>query len=276
MNATRRLAPFFAVFGLSLAVAACGGGGTSSGGGGTVPSAPTSDPTANATSTPGITGSLAIGNTPAANATVVYSCGCSAQAGETMTDASGNYAITPTATAIPQQPTPTYTTVPGRNYMIIGFASSGAQAWTMEFLGNTPATDLNLASASGSGNSNVSDAASAAASLYIYYESGQLANADQSFDNWNFNTIAQWAAHLRAGTGLSAHETTFMSDVASAQSSGKSMYPSIPVWNPQAGATVNSAILTDIENVHADGTAVDPALPTPCPAVGQCTGAPSP
>jgi hypothetical protein len=209
-----------------------------------------------------------------ANATVVFTCGCSQQAGETTTNASGNYAIGASATAIPGSPNPMYTTVPGRNYMIIGYASSGTQTWTMEFLGNTPATDLNLSSSPKTLSMNTSDQAGTAASLYIYYESQN--DSDQSFDLWNFNMIAAWAQKLRSGSGLSAHESSLLQDIASAQSSGKSLYPTVPVWNPQAGATTNAAILTDLQNIHTDGTAVDPALPTPCPAAGSCSGAPTP
>jgi len=209
-----------------------------------------------------------------ANSTVAYTCGCSAQAGETSTNAGGNYTIDASATAIPSSPTPTYTAVPGRNYMIIGYASNGTQAWTMEFLGNSPATDLNLSSTPNSLSTNTTDTASTAAALYIYYESQN--NSDQSFDLWNFNTIAGWAAHLRAGSGLSANETKLMSDITSSQSAGASLYPTVPAWNPQAGATKNTTILSDLQAVHADGTAVDSTLPTPCPGEGECTGAPTP
>lgn len=209
-----------------------------------------------------------------ANATVAFTCGCSAQAGETTTDANGNYTVNSQATAIPAAPTPTYTTVPGRNYMIIGYASTGTQTWTMEFLGNTPATNLNLSSSPGNLTSNVTDTAGTAASLYVYLESQN--DSDQSFDLWNFNTIAGWAQKLRAGSGLSAHETTLMNDIVSSQSAGKSLYPTVPAWNPQAGATSNTTIKADLQAVATDGTSVDPALPTPCPGAGQCTGAPTP
>jgi hypothetical protein len=158
--------------------------------------------------------------------------------------------------------------------MIIGYASTGTQTWTMEFLGNTPATNLNLSSTPGNASANVTDTAGTAAALYIYEESQN--NSDQSFDLWNFNTIGAWAAKLRAGAGLSAHETSLMSDIVAQQNAGKSLYPTIPAWNPQAGATTNATILADLEAIHSDGTAVDSALPTPCPAIGQCTGAPTP
>lgn len=209
-----------------------------------------------------------------ANATVAYTCGCSQQAGETSTSASGNYSISPSATAMPASPNPTYTTVPGRNYMIIGYASSGTQTWTMEFLGNSPATNLNLSSSPTNLLDNITDTAGTAAALYIYYESQN--DSDQSFDLWNFNTINTWAQKLRGGSGISAHETQLLSDVTSSQGAGQSLYPTVPVWNPQVGATANATILADLQAIHNDGTAADPTLPTPCPAAGACTGAPTP
>lgn len=221
-----------------------------------------------------IAGSMTLGGAALANATVAFTCGCSAQAGETTTNASGSYTVNPTATAIPAAPNPTYTTVPGRNYMIIGYASTGTQVWTMEFLGKSPATNLNLSSSPTNVQSNVNDTASTAAALYIFYESQN--DSDQSFDLWNFNTIDTWAQKLRGGSGLSANETQLLSDITSSQGAGKSLYPTIPAWNPQAGASENAAILADLQAIHTDGTAVDPALPTPCPAAGACTGAPTP
>jgi phage tail sheath gpL-like len=221
-----------------------------------------------------IAGSMTLNGTALTDATVAFTCGCSAQAGETTTGSNGAYTIGATATAIPASPNPTYTTVPGRNYMIIGYTSSGTQAWTMGFMGDTQAADLNLSSTPTNLQANNTDTASAATALYIYYESQN--DSDQSFDLWNFNTIAAWAAKLRAGTSLSTHETQLLSDVSSAQSSGISLYPTVPAWNPQAGAAANATILADLQAVHSDGTAVDPALPTPCPAAGACTGTPTP
>jgi hypothetical protein len=258
-----------ALLALVAALAACGGGGSGSGAG-TTPS--TTSPQATASTS--ISGTMILNGSAVANATVAYSCGCSAQAGETTTNASGNYAIGASATAIPASPNPTYTTVPGRNYMIIGYASSGTQAWTMEFLGNSPATNLNLSASPTNLQDNSNDTASTAAALYIFYESQN--DSDQSFDLWNFNTIDTWAEKLRSGLGLSAHETQLLSDITSSQSAGQSLYPTIPAWNPQAGATANAAILADLQAIHSDGTAVDSALPTPCPAEGACTGAPTP
>ncbi|HEX8805412.1 MAG TPA: hypothetical protein VF741_00630 [Candidatus Aquilonibacter sp.] len=259
-----------ALLALVAALAACGGGSGSGSGSPGVPA--TASPQATATMM--IAGSMTINGTALTGATVAYTCGCSAQAGETTTGSNGSYTITASATAIPASPNPTYTTVPGRNYMIIGYAASGTQAWTMEFLGKTQATDLNLSSTPTNLSDNATDTASTAAALYIFYESQN--DSDQSFDLWNFNTIATWAQKLRAGAGLSAHETQLLSDVTTAQASSESLYPTVPVWNPQGSANVNATILADLQAVHSDGTAVDPALPTPCPAEGACTGAPTP
>jgi hypothetical protein len=264
-----------ALLALLAALAACGGGsGSGSPGSGMPPTTAPTTASPQATATTSISGAIALNGAAVSNATVAFTCGCSAQAGETMTNSTGAYVIGPTATAIPASPNPTYTAVPGRNYMIIGYASSGTQAWTMEFLGKTQATDLNLSSTPSNLQTNSTDTASTAAALYIYYESQN--DSDQSFDLWNFNTIAAWAAKLRAGAGLSAHETQLLADVTSAQGSGASLYPTVPVWNPQAGAAANATILADLQAVHSDGTTVDPALPTPCPAAGACTGAPTP
>jgi len=269
----RRLPLAGTALALVAALAACGGGG--SGGGPTMPSTTTPSTTSPAaTPTSSISGTMAISGANLANATVAYSCGCSKQAGETKTNSSGSYTISASATAIPASPNPTYTTVPGRNYMIIGYASSGTQSWTMEFLGDTPSSNLNLSSSPTDLSTNVTDQASTAAALYIFFESQN--DSDQSFDLWNFNTIVSWAQKLRGGSGLSANETALLSDVSSSQSGGLSLYPTVPVWNPQNGATVNSKILADLEAVHSDGTAVDPSLPTPCPGAGKCTGTPTP
>ncbi|HTX57345.1 MAG TPA: hypothetical protein VMD47_09605 [Candidatus Acidoferrales bacterium] len=268
------------ILGTVAALAACGGGGggsTGGGGGGVTPpvgstSSPSTQPSSSAS--PSITGAVAINGSALSNATVTFTCGCSAQAGEISTNASGDYTIGASAQAIPAAPTPTYTSVPGRNYMIIGYVSGGTQAWTMEYLGDTQAYDLNLSSSPNNLSTNTTDTASTAAALYIYYESQN--DSDQSFDLWNFNTIASWAQHLRAGSGLSAHESTFLSDITSAQGAGQSLFPTIPAWDPQSGASANTTIRGDIQAIAGDGVSVDPLLPTPCPGEGACTGTPTP
>lgn len=274
---TSRYAPLIGAFAIALTalLAACGGGGGGTGGGGSVGGSggvvtpPTNPPTA--TPTWQANGTVSVGGQALANASVVFTCGCSAQAGIVTSDASGNYTISPSTSAIPASPNPTYTTVPGRNYMVIGFSpSTSTETWTMVFLGNTPPTNLALG-----GSSNGTDVASTAASLYIYRESQN--NSDESFDDWNFNAISGWAAHLRANSGLTPNEQKFLADIASAQTKGTSLFPSVPVYIPNSTyGTPNAQIATDINNIKADGT-LDPTLPTPCPSgVGSCTGTPSP
>lgn len=252
-------------FVLASILAACGGGG----GGGSTNGLPATG-SGSGSQTPAPT--YGIAGTTLADATVIFTCGCSQQAGMTTSDASGTYAISATATAVPASPSPIYTTVPGRNYLIVAFANH-AQAWTMEFLGKSQQANLNLSPTAGDPNANRPDAATAAAALYVFYESDNQQN--ESFDAWNFVTIAQWAGHLRSGT-VSPHEAQFLSDIQAAQSNSQSLYPAIPPWNPDPADGVNLQIRADIDTLHADALA-DPTLPipTPCPN-GQCTGTPTP
>ncbi len=271
MRYSARLALFGTILAAAL-LAACGGGGGGggaslppSGGGGSVATPPAY----------AMTGVMSDG-VPLANAPVVFTCGCTQQAGLTTTDGAGAYTIGATATAIPASPDPTYTTVPGRNYLVIGFAPNHAQFWTMEFLGAVPAHNLNLSDAPNDGAANIPDAASTAASLYIFYESSN-APGDESFDLWNFNAIDAWARHLRAGSALSAAETRLLADVTQGQTSGASLFPAIPQWNPDASATPNATIRADLDAVRSESAAgANPSVPTPCPALGACTGTPTP
>lgn len=261
---------------LSAALAACGGGGggggtSGGGGGGNIPSVPTPTPTPTAapTPTPGAAGALTVNGGAVVKA--VYTCGCSAQAGLMSPDASGNVTILSSTTAIPASPQPTYTAVPGRNYLVIGYAANHAQVWTMEFLGKATATNLNLA---GNSTGYSTDTAATAAALYLYYDAGVRfsASSDQSFDQYNFNQIVAFANALRSSSANSA-EKKLLGDVAAAQAAGQSMYPSgVPVWNPDAGVTANVTITNDLRAVASSG---DAAIPTPCPASG-CTNAPTP
>ena len=249
---------------IAALLAACGGGG--GGGGGVNPPSGGSSGSQSPSQSAGITG------TTLANATVVFTCGCTQQAGITTSDTSGNYTIGATATAIPASPNPVYTMVPGRNYAIVADANH-AQAWTMEFLGNTPQTDLNLSASPTDTSTNHADLASTAATLYVFYESDNQSN--ESFDAWNFLTISQWAQHLRS-TALTAHEAQLLADVQSAQANAQSLYPALPPWNPDPSATVNLTIRGDLDALHGDSVAgTNAAIPTPCPA-GGCSGAPTP
>ncbi len=273
----------------ALALAACGGGG---GGGGSNPlpgnptnppsspttnpsSNPTSNPTSHPTSNPTTTPSAAVSGTlpttqghSMANASLLFTCGCSAQAGTVAANGSGQFTVTSTSTAVPNHPAPTYTAVPGRNYMLIATASgANTQVWTLEFLGKTPATNLNLSGTLGAGPTT--DAASTAAALYIYKES--QSNSDTSFDAWNFNAIANWYKKSLAMGGANAAEQKLIADVQSLQGSGTAMWPTVPVWAP-TGSTSNATINTDITAVFKSG---DTNLPTPCPSVG-CASTPTP
>jgi len=162
-------------------LAACGGGG---GGGSTIPGGTTPTPVSSpgatptpigstpapaATPTPGAQGQVTLAGNALAHALVVFTCGCSGEAGEIRSDASGNYTITASATAVPASSAPY--TPPGHNLMVVGYEpATHGQTWTMEFFGNTPAHDLNL---SGTNGPNVSDQYTTAAALYVYYETIQ-------------------------------------------------------------------------------------------------------
>jgi hypothetical protein len=278
--------PLFGVCALALAasVAACGGGGgggstTPPTGGGTTPpsggsssspkssSSPTASPSASATPTASAQGQLSINGSSVNNAKVTYTCGCNQGAGLISTNASGSYTLTSTAPLAPSG-TGTYT-LQGHNVLVIGYApGSATQAWTMDFVGNSPATDLNL---------SATDDAAAAASLYLFWEvafNPTIKNStDQSFDWFNYNQISAFVSHLRSSPD--AAETQLLNDISAAQSSGTSLFPYNPSWNPTSDGT-NSTISSDISAVVSGGTAADATLPTPCPAVDQCTGAPTP
>jgi len=268
---------------LTATLAACGGGGNGGGGGTPPTTSPTTGPTASPTApptatpvptpTPAVAGVLQLNGAALANGRLAYTCGCSAQAGVSTTNGMGNFSITAVATANPLTPSPTYTAVPGRNYVVIGYApTSFAQVWTMVFLGKTPATNLNL---SGNSNGVSTDTASEAAALYIYYEAGLLhSSGDQSFDNFNFNSILAWTQSMRTSGGNNPAEVQLFTDIVNQSSGGFSLYPSVPAWNPVSGASANATIVTDLHNVAGS---TDRLLPTPCPGgVGSCTGTPTP
>jgi hypothetical protein len=289
------------VLALAAMLAACGGGG---GGGSTTPptgggnppvtgSSPTppgatptppgatpTPPGATPSPSPGVTGVVDINGAPLANATVLFTCGCSGEAGEVSATANGNYTLTFPATAIPASPTPY--TPPGHNLMIVGYGNgSTAQAWTMEFLGSTPANNLNLSSTPSNATANATDTASTAAALYVYYEaaeSPQIPGTDRTFDWFNFNQIAAFAQHLR--TSPTPDEQTFMNDVSAQQAAGGSLYPGfVPDWNPNPNDGTDATITNDIRTVANDGLSADATLPTPCPSANgspSCTGAPTP
>ncbi len=247
-------------FALLAALSACGGGGGggSAGGGGTPPTSP---PLSGS-------GTLSILNAPLNAGTVVYSCGCSAQAGLVNTDANGNFAMPASAAATPSAPSPTYTLGPDRNYLIVGSLGtpgSFTEAWTMQFVAQHRANNLFLNA------TNTSDVNTAAGALYIYYETLASGSGDQAFDQWNFNQIAAWVNALKT-TSFPA-EQKLLADITHFQGTNQSLYPVPPTWN-RSQPNSNAFIRTDIIAVH-NQTPADPVLPTPCPPSG-CTGTPTP
>jgi hypothetical protein len=235
------------------------GGGYGGGGGGATPSpTPSATPSMTPTPMPQLTGDLNVaisGSYPsevegaAANASVDITCGCSPIAGNTMADPSGNFTALTMMTPVPT-PNPTYTLVPGRNYMVIGDSMLGtagkAQAWNIMFAGNTTAHNHYLTDP----NPNLSDTYTAAVALYVFFNSpaGQLA-----FDDWNFFTLQGYYTHLK--TMPSAAEIKLLSDIVSQQEAGNRMYPVIPGWRP--GRIPNPVIKADLGAITGG--------PTPCP-----------
>lgn len=263
-----KTALFSALFLFTVALAACGGGGGGGGtggggGGGGVTPTPTPQPSA--------AGAATVNGAPLAAANVVFSCGCTDQAGTTTANASGDYTIGATATATPNSPTPTYTMVPGRNYVVVAAnPTTHQEAWSFFWLGNG-GNNLYLEGQT----TATTDQYTAAAALYVYYESP--ANIDQSFDDWNYNSVSNWVNNSLKGSPTTA-ETKLMNDITSAQTAGTRLYPRTSPWDNDPGAT-NSTIANDIQTINSEGVAADSNLPTPCPVNGttpQCTGTPTP
>ncbi len=286
---------------LTALLAACGGGGgggttpptNGGGGGGSTPAPPNttptppgstpgpgSTPTPTPTASPGGTGTVTISGKALANATVVFTCGCTGDGGKITTNASGQYSVGFSAPSV-ANPGQKYSPTLG-NLMIVGYApSSQTQTWTMMFLGSTPSHDLNLSSTPNNASANVSDTASTAAALYVYYAAATQLKAsvtDRTFNWFNFNTIAQFAQHLRAGQGLTAAETKLLNDITAQQTAGKSLFPGskLPTWNAVSTDGLNSTVTNDLSAVASGGISADGTLPTPCPSAGSCTGAPTP
>jgi len=270
---------------LSAAViAGCGGGGGgySSGLPGPLPSpsvAPSPSPSSSPVLTLGnaniATGGTVAGGftyTPAANDTIIFTCGCSNQAGITTAGVNGDFSVTSPASPTPAAPNPTYTIVPTRNYMVVAEppgSNSGPQGWTMLFAGTVPANDLALGDANSvNAASGVSDVYTTAVALLIYKQSIQ--NSNTAFDDWNFNAVEAWLQ--RMVTAPTPQETTLLNQIASASAAGKSLFPTRPGWNSLQ--TLNPTINTELKAVIANpGT----ATPTPCPGgPSGCTGTPTP
>lgn len=264
MKRTQQIAVWGSLGGMVIAalIAGCGGGGGSTAvnnpGGGHNPS-----PSPNPSVTPVLTGNLNValsGSYPtqvegaAANAEVDFTCGCSGQAGTGVADAGGNFNLLTTSTPVPASPNPTYTIVPGRNYVVIGTSSLGtggnAQAYTMVFAGNDNTRNQYLS------GSNVSDPVTAAVALYVMAKS---AGTPLAFDDWNFNTLQAFYTHLQ--TAPTTQETQLLDDIVAQQEAGKTMYPAKPRWRPNR--LKNSTIATDLAAIN---NTTDPGnVPTPCP-----------
>lgn len=260
----RQLLGLAGAFTSAALIAACGGGG----GGGTG-IGPTPPPSPQPSPSTGLTGSMQVATggtfpnfiyTAAANAAIVFSCGCSSQAGIGTADGSGNFTLVAVSTPTPSAPNPTYTIVPGRNYGVVGTTASG-ESWNLEFAGSIPSHDLLLTGTS------PSDVYSAAAMLYVYRNSppGSIA-----FDAWNFNSVLAWMTTLK--TTPNAQETTFLNHIASESGLHHTLFPAAPPWNP--GQASNATIAADLTAVTGSS---DPTKPTPCPGgAGSCTGTPTP
>jgi len=244
-------------------IAACTGGG----GGGTISPPPPSSPTP--TSSPVLSGTMqvATGGTvgsftysPAANATVVFSCGCSTQAGTATADGSGAFTLVAASTPMPASPNPTYTIVPGRNYVVVATSGSGAEGWTAQFAGRIPSHNQSL-------GANTSDVYTAAVSLYVFNNSG---SGPTGFDDWNFNALAAWYTQLN--TAPNGAETKLLNDIAAQSVANKTLYPGAPSWDPAHSS--NATIKADLASVKTSG---DATIPTPCPGgEANCTGTPTP
>jgi hypothetical protein len=202
---------------------------------------------------------------PATNAQVVFSCGCSAQAGTATTDGSGNFTLVANSTPTPSAPDPTYTVVPGRNYIAVATTSAGAEAWNTIFAGSKPSRNLYL-----NGSNGTTDVFTAAVSLYVYYFSPQegTGNPGTAFDNWNFNNLVTWYGTLKSSPNVA--ETKLLNDIASQSAANQTLYPAAPSWN--TSHPTNGTIASDLNAVKTSG---DTAIPTPCPTTG-CTNTPSP
>jgi len=264
----------------AAAIAGCGGGG---GGYGSAVPPPPPNPSPSPSSSP----VLALGNaniatggtvaggftyTPAANDTIIFTCGCSNQAGITTAGINGDFTVTSPASPTPAVPNPIYTIVPTRNYLVVAeppSSNDGPQGWTMLFAGNAPANDLALGDGGAvQASAGVSDVYTTAVALYVYKNSVQ--NSNTAFDDWNFNALEAWLQ--RMFTTPTPKETILLNDIAAQSVLNASLFPTVPGWN--AGQTLNSTINTDLVNVkNHKGT----MMPTPCPGgPSGCTGTPTP
>jgi len=249
-----------AFIGISVLAACGGGGGGTVNGGGATPT-PVATAALNGSSQFATGGTFATGYTygaAGAGDQVVFSCGCTAQAGTTNTNNSGGFTLVQNSPATPAAPAPTYTIVPGRNYLIVT-QGAGAQAWTMQYAGNNPGRNQYLTT------SVLNDVFTAAVGLYVFQNSTSSATA---YDDWNFNALKAWYTQLVSSPNVA--ETKLLNDIASQSAASQPLYPSAPGWN--SSQPTNALIKADIGTVKTSG---DPLIPTPCPG-SACTGTPTP
>lgn len=262
-------------------VAGCGGGGGGAlirpgGGGNPSPSpSPSQSPTVTLGNLNYATGGSVGGFTYAAanGYQVVFTCGCSNQAGTTVASSTGGFSVTSPASPTPAAPHPTYTIVPTRNYLIeaqpVG-GNAGPQAWTMMFAGTQASHDLALGDTGAvAASTGTSDVYTTAVALYVYSHSTQGSNT--AFDDWNFTSLQTWMQDTLIAAP-SAEEITLMDDIASQSGANNSLFPFKPGWN--SAQTINAKIMHDVDAITSVN---DPSVPTPCPGgEGTCTGTPTP
>ena len=264
-------------------IAGCGGGG----GGYSAVTPPNPSPSPSISPSPSPSPGLTLGNmnvatggtvvggftyAPAANDTVVFTCGCTNQAGITTSNATGNFTVTSPASPTPAVPNPTYTIVPTRNYLVEAqppASIAGPQAWTILFAGSVASHDLALGDGGAvAASAGTSDVYTTAVALYVYKNSNQ--NSNSAFDDWNFNTLQTWLQQLIAAP--TSQEITLLNDIAAQSQLNKSLFPGKPGWN--ALQKTNTVINNDLNQVTS---VTDPTVPTPCPGgEGTCTGTPTP
>jgi hypothetical protein len=264
MKDVRRNLTMLTALTVATIMAACGGGSTTPGPSG--PGGGSGSPTP--TPVPGINDAMNVATggvypsysySTADNASVVFSCGCSGQAGTSTASGSGVVTLAADSSATPSAPSPTYTIVPSRNYIIVATTNSGAEAWDIQFAGRKPSHNLSL-------NGNfTSDVYTAAVALYVY---GQSSIGSTAFDNWNFNTLKTWYGTLQNSPNTA--EKSLLNDIASQSAASTTLYPESPGWD--LGHATNSTIRSDIAAVKAS---IDSTKPTPCPSSG-CTQTPTP
>jgi hypothetical protein len=210
---------------------------------------------------------------PANGYQVVFTCGCTNQAGTTVAGATGNFNVTSPATATPAAPNPTYTIVPTRNYIVeaqpVG-SVTGPQAWTVMFAGSATSHDLALGDAGAvAASAGSSDVYTTAVALFVYKYSNQ--NSNQAFDDWNFNSLQTWMQNTLIAAP-DANEIKLLNDIASESQLNHSLFPGKPGWN--AAQLINAKMNNDLNHITP---ITDPTVPTPCPGgQGTCTNTPTP